>query len=91
VRGRVQRDFQCRDHSLDVGEHLIIPEPDNSIAVFGKATITLAIGIAVRVLSAIHFDNQPPLSTDEIDKIRPDRLLADELAATDLPAAELPP
>jgi hypothetical protein len=40
------------------------------------------------MLAAIEFDDQPPVSTNEVDVIPADRLLADELAAAKLPAAD---
>jgi hypothetical protein len=39
------------------------------------------------VLATIDFDDQPLLSTGEIDHIRPDRILAHELCTVDLPRA----
>jgi hypothetical protein len=40
------------------------------------------------MLAAIEFDDQVPISTNEVDVIPVNRLLADELAATKLPAAD---
>ncbi len=40
------------------------------------------------MLAAIEFDDQLPVSTNEVDVIPADRLLANELAAAKLPAAD---
>jgi len=39
------------------------------------------------VLAAIEFDDQVPVSTNEVDVVPANRLLADELAAAKLPAS----
>jgi len=40
------------------------------------------------VLAAIEFDDQVPVSTNEVDVVPANRLLADELTATKLAAAD---
>ena len=41
------------------------------------------------MLAAIEFNDQLPVSTDEVDVISANRLLADKLAAAKLPAADV--
>ncbi len=43
---------------------------------------------AFRMLAAIQYDDQATVSTNEVDVISANRLLADELAAPKLPAAD---
>jgi len=45
---------------------------------FGERSVADGITFASRMLAAVNLDNKPFLSTNEIDDIRPDGLLADE-------------
>ncbi len=43
------------------------------------------------MLAAIEFDDQLPVSTNEVDIVPANRVLPDELAAAELPAADARP
>jgi hypothetical protein len=49
------------------------------------------IRIALRVLTAIEFDDEAPFATNEIHIIGTNRLLAGELEPAELPIAKLAP
>jgi hypothetical protein len=47
--------------------------------------VSQPVGIAVRMLSAVKLNDQPPFSTYKVDNITPDGLLANELATCNAP------
>jgi len=78
-------------HSIDVLGDFIVPDADHAIAKGAEITIAPLIRIALRVLTAIEFDNEAPFATNEIHIIGTNRLLAGELEPAELPIAKLAP
>ncbi len=66
-------------NALDVGEDIVVPDAKYAVAEGCEVGIANFIGRAIGMLPAIDLDNQTLLSTDEIDVIAPDRLLAGKL------------
>jgi hypothetical protein len=65
-------------NSLQILEHIIIPESQDSVATRFKPSRPLHIAgnrIALRVLSAVHLDDQLGFGAEEVDNVRTDRLL----------------
>jgi hypothetical protein len=66
-------------HSREIVHHIIVPEPDHSIAApryfAGPRRVCLLLN---RVLSAVEFDRQFSCGTGEIDDRDTDRMLATE-------------
>jgi len=84
-----------QDHfhdSVNVVEHIIIPESQNHETLTTKPVIAMAIVIRLlSMLPAVHFDNQPCFQTYKIDDVVSQRLLASELVTIDLPETKLLP
>ncbi len=53
--------------------------------------IALPISSGIRMLAAVHLDDQPLFATDKIANVRSDWLLPHKLGASDLPIAQSPP
>jgi hypothetical protein len=68
-------------HPVRIVQHLIIPEPQHAKPLIFKPLVAAVIGFVVRVLAAIHFDDQPLRQTDKIDDVAPDRNLPFELVS----------
>lgn len=56
--------------AIDVGQDIVIPKPDHSIARRLKFNCSIAILLRLcTVLAAVNFDNQPGLSTTKVDYV----------------------
>ena len=79
-------------NSLGIRQDVIVPEPQDAIALsFQPAATLFVVRDLLRMLPAIHFDDQPMFETDKIHDERADRLLASKLRGSDLTALELLP
>src|SRR3569832_922700 len=56
-------------YAVSVGEHVIVPEPEHAIASLRQHTITVAIALTIRMLTAVDFDDQTPVAADKIDDV----------------------
>jgi hypothetical protein len=81
-------------HSIDIIEYLMIPESQH------PKPLTLKPGSPLHVicdcnllvmLSAIQFNNEATLITDEVHDVRPYKLLTPKLMAANPPVAKMPP
>ena len=68
----------CFEHAIGVGQHVIVPESEHSIAVFRKPSVARSIAWVRRMLTAIDFDNNLLLATDEVDDKGPNWFLTRE-------------
>jgi hypothetical protein len=91
VRGLSQLGLEHLHDALDIAEYVVVPDPDDAIAEPVEVSIPFAVSVAIRVLSAIHFNDKPPLAACEIGVIRADRILADEFETGELSVAEVTP
>jgi hypothetical protein len=87
MRGRRRR--RCREDYLpdtfDIFQHLVIPEPQDAIAMLGQPLIAHGVASALGMLAAIDLDDKPFLPTDKIDDVPSDRLLTDEFVSNQRP------
>jgi hypothetical protein len=67
---------------------LVVPKSHDPIALGGKIRVPLLVVLAFCMLTAVEFYDQPALATDEVDDIRPDRLLTNELMSGELAVVE---
>jgi len=67
---------------LLVGQDIGIPESQYLITVRGECGVAHAVSDIIRVLSAINFDNESFLATNEIHDIWSDGFLANEFETT---------
>jgi len=93
VRGRLR--WQCCEdcfkYAVEISYHIIIPKAQNTIAMFAEPCIPDDIALAVCVLTAINFNDEPMLATEKVSDITTDRLLANELEAVHFACAKPPP
>ena len=84
VRGSLR---ECsRDYFKNAGhitQHIVIPEPQNTVVVIDKPFVANGISRVVGVLAAIQLDNETAFAADQINCIRADRLLPDELVTVE--------
>ena len=87
MRGRPRR--RCREDYLpdafDIAQHLVIPESQHTIAMFAEPSIAHGVSSALGMLATVNLDDQPFLSTDEINDVPSDRLLTDEFMPAQRP------
>ncbi len=76
---------------IDIGQHIIVPEPDNHELQTLDANVTSMVRSRFGVLPAIDFHDQSPFEASEIDDVRTDRVLSPELASQQLSASEMFP
>jgi hypothetical protein len=69
------------EYPARVSNHVVIPEPKDTIIVFVEPSIAHTIPFVVRVLPAIDFNDQSALAANKIDHVWTDRFLAHELVA----------
>src|ERR1043165_4692030 len=77
--------------AISIGQNIRIPEAENPVAFRLEPTIALDVAFVLRVLSAVDFDDQVSLVTDEIDNEAPNgRLPAEAKAAQPMSAQRRP-
>src|SRR6266851_331991 len=89
--GLFKRGGQGLQNALDVREDIVVPDAKYAVAEGCEVSIANFIGRAIGMLPTIDLDNQTLLSTDEIDVIAPDRLLAGKLEPAEPTVAQLQP
>jgi hypothetical protein len=86
VRGRLRKGHRDRlKNARHVAEHFVIPEPQYPVIVIDKPFVANRIARVVRVLSSINFNDKTTLATDQIDRVRTDRLLPDKFITVETP------
>src|SRR5690606_5430643 len=70
-----------QDHTVDVLQHVVVPETDHAITVRFDQPGSLIVGGVVGVLPAVDFDGQLEAAAGEIDDEVADLILARELNA----------
>ena len=79
-------------HSVKIGQYLVVPEAKNVISAFLKVSGPIsARAQALAVLTAIDFDDELSIETDEVDDVAADRTLAAKAMAVDLTHPQAPP
>jgi hypothetical protein len=92
VTGRFRkRNRDCFKNARHVAQHIVIPEPQNSVVVIDKSFVANHIARVVRVLSPIHLNNETTFAADKIDYVRTDRFLTNELVTVERARPESTP
>jgi len=92
VRGSLrERGRNGFENARQILRDIIIPKPQNTIIVICKPFVANRITLAISMLSAVHLDNQAAFTTNEVDRVRPDRFLSDELIPTQPASAKTIP
>jgi len=81
VRGFTKFRLEHLQYAVDIGEHIIVPDPDCAIAERAQRGIALPICGAIRMLPAVNLNDETPIAAEEVDVIGSNRLLADEFEA----------
>jgi hypothetical protein len=79
------------EHTIGVGEHVIVPKPQNCISVFEKHPAAIGVVGGIGMLAAIELDDKIALAAGEIGKVGSDRQLANELVAQQLTVTQMRP
>jgi hypothetical protein len=77
-------------HGFSLLKHLIVPIPQDDIALAAKPRVALPIRLA-SVLAAVGFEHELVFHADEIDDVRAKRHLAFELQAQETVGTEVVP
>jgi hypothetical protein len=92
VRGSLRkRGRDCFENARHIAQHIIVPEPQNTVVVIDKPFVANHIARIFRVLASIHLDNQTTVTTDQVNRVRSDRLLPDELVTVEAARPESVP
>jgi len=92
VNGRKGKRAYLFQHPIELLHHFVIPNAQNPITSLPQPGIALMVVFGLlRVLSAIHLDDEVVLVAYEIDDVAPDRLLAFELQAHESVRAQVVP
>jgi hypothetical protein len=84
VRGSLRkRGRDCFKNARHIAQHIVVPEPQNTVVVIDKPFVANYIARVFRVLASIHLDNETAFTADQINCVRTDRLLPDELATVE--------
>jgi hypothetical protein len=92
--GIFQRVSNGRKHSLQIAIEVMVPETQSPETLPGKMTVALHIAPGMRIkvmLTAVHFDDQTMLETDEIHDMIIARRLSAEVKSLFSPGAQMNP
>jgi hypothetical protein len=82
----------CREDSLRICQHLVVPKPQHPVPLpFKKPAALDFVRRGGVVLAAIDFDDQPSFVADKVGDIATDRHLPAKAKSLDLPRAKHPP
>jgi len=89
--GIVEGVVDGREHALEIVEHVIVSETEDTVAVLRELVGATVIGVFIgRVLAAIELDGNLCLRAGEIDDVPPDRMLAAKFPFAELFAQSVP-
>ena len=72
VRGRLlERSRNCFQNARHIAEHVVVPEPQNSVVAIDKPFVANHVARIVRVLTSVHLNNETAFTTDQINRVRP--------------------
>ena len=84
VRGRLrERGRNCFENTSHIAQHVVVPEPQNTVVVIDKPFVANGIARAVGVLPSIYLNNQTAFSADKVDRVRADRFLTNKFIAVE--------
>jgi hypothetical protein len=66
-------------NACHIPQHIVVPEPQDTIVVVDKPFVADSIAKVLRVLASIHLNNESAFPADEINRVGAYRLLPDEL------------
>jgi hypothetical protein len=72
------------EHTIGVGENVIIPKAQDSVSVLCQPAVAYGIAWVGRMLTTVDLYYEATFAAHEVDDIGSDRLLADKLVASDL-------
>ncbi|MDB5586971.1 MAG: hypothetical protein JWP26_1941 [Devosia sp.] len=78
-------------HTVQIGEDVVIPKPDDGVAVGSNSRSASYVTITLRVLAAVELDDQVCFAAGEVGYIRANRLLADKLMTKQLAGTQTGP
>jgi hypothetical protein len=84
----------CLHHTLDIGEHIVVPEPQHAIVARVQVRGSLRIrcdATRLIVLSTIEFDHQTRAMAGEVREVWTNRCLPAKVRAVDAQAAKMLP
>jgi hypothetical protein len=79
------------ENPVEVVDDLVFPDADHAVTKCRQHPVALSVVWAFRVLAAIELDDQAPLTTDKINVVAIDRLLANEFEAAKSASANVGP
>jgi hypothetical protein len=79
------------DHALRISGHVIVPDPDDPPTISRQPRGSPFISRAIRMLAAVHFDDQPMADRDEIGHVGADGSLPTKLVAGEPPISKHEP
>jgi hypothetical protein len=82
VRGSLRKRGGNRfENACHIGQYVVVPKPQDAIVALGEPSVPCTVTSAIRMLPAVHFNNQSALAADKINRVWSDRLLSDKLVA----------
>jgi hypothetical protein len=80
--------FDCRHDTVDILKNVIVPESKDAVAAIGQECVSPFVGRTLRMLPAVHFNDEFDGPAHEIANVRADGDLAVEPNAAELPIAD---
>jgi hypothetical protein len=74
--------------AVDIRQHFVVPDTDRRKTLPLEMQISDFVALRLRVLAAIHLNDQPCLEADEVDDVAVERCLPPEFQALQLPSAQ---
>ena len=86
-----ERRKNCLEHTLGVGEDVVVPKSDNAPALAHEPFCAPVIGSVLAVLASIRLNDEAVLGAGEVDDERADRVLPPEPVADEASSAQVSP
>jgi hypothetical protein len=90
-RALVQQRKQHGQHTLDVTQHIVVPEPLHEEIVRSQPAISLLVVLRLRMLAAIDFDDETSTEANEVTDERAERNLPSEFEVNEAPITQSEP
>jgi hypothetical protein len=81
----------CLQNPIDILDHIIVPEAQNSIVMIAKPLVANGVASAFGVLTTVNFNDQALLPANQVYDVGTNRLLANEFHSAERARADTVP
>ncbi len=83
--------IDCREDARYVVQHLVVPEPHDSVALVSEYAFSSLVGCIIRMLTSVDFNDNSKLMTCEVTEVPADGRLPSKVMLLKRRLSQMPP